>query len=262
MEALINGIRVRYDDVGSGPAMLLIHAFPLSAVMWQPQMQALQGRLRLIAPDLRGFGGSEVPPGPYTMDQHADDLVALLDHLGLAQATLCGLSMGGYIAMAFMRRHADRARALILADTRAGADDDDAQAGREANAQLAERQGATAIADKMIPGLVSPDAGQEVRDTLRAMIVANTPQGIAGALRGMALRPDSTASLRAITVPTLVVVGENDALTPRIEARAISTAIARSLKVVLPGAGHISNMESPEAFTTVLRIFLDENENA
>lgn len=259
METKINDIRMRYEDVGSGPALLLIHAFPLAGTMWRPQVESLHDQFRLIVPDLRGFGGSDAPPGPYTMDQQADDLAALLDHLGIEQAIPCGLSMGGYIAMAFMRRHSARAHALILADTRAGADGVEARAGREANAILAETQGAAAIADKMIPGLVAPGTGQDVRDALRNMIVANSPQGIAAALRGMAIRPDSTASLRAISVPTLVIVGEQDGLTPQIEANQISTAIAGSHVAVVPNAGHISSMESPVFFNGMLRVFLGEN---
>ncbi len=258
METNINGIRVRYEDVGSGPAILLIHAFPLAGAMWRPQVDALQGQYRLITPDLRGFGGSDAPPGHYTMDEQADDLAALLDHLGVPQATVCGLSMGGYIAMAFMRRHAARARALVLADTRAGADSEEARAGREANARLAESEGAAAIADKMIPGLVAPGASQVLRDTLRAMILANTPQGIAGALRGMAVRPDSSQSLRAVAVPTMVIVGEQDGLTPPIEAAQINMAVAGSYVVMLPGVGHISNLEAPGEFTIALRVFLGE----
>ncbi|NTV64250.1 MAG: alpha/beta fold hydrolase, partial [Oscillochloris sp.] len=202
----INGIRMRYDDVGQGPALLLLHAFPLSAAMWQPQVEALQDQFRLIVPDLRGFGGTDAPPGTYPMDEMADDLAALLDFLGIEQAALCGLSMGGYIAMAFLRHYPSRVRALILADTRAGADSDEARAAREANARLAESAGPTAIADKMIPGLVAPYATKAVRDTLRSLILANTPEGIAGALRGMAVRPDSTAGLCDMSVPTLVIV--------------------------------------------------------
>ena len=259
MQTMINGIKMHYDDVGSGPALLLIHAFPLSGAMWQPQVAALQGQFRLIVPDLRGFGGSAAPSGSSTMDQQADDLAALLDHLGVGHATLCGLSMGGYIAMAFMRRHAARARALILADTRAGADGEEARAMREVNARLAETHGPAAIADKMIPGLVAPGTGQDVRDALRTMIVANTSQGIASALRGMALRPDSTVGLGAINIPTLVIIGDQDGLTPPVEASTISTAIVGSYVVVLPNAGHISSMESPAAFTAALRVFLDQN---
>lgn len=258
METTINGITLRYEDVGVGPVLLLIHAFPLAGAMWRPQIDALQGRYRLIAPDLRGFGCSDAPTGLYTVDQQADDLVALLDHLGVVQATLCGLSMGGYIAMAFMRRHAARARALILADTRAGADSVEAQAGREANARLAETEGVVAIADKMIPGLVASSAGQAVRDTLRTIILANTPQGIAAALRGMAVRPDSTESLRAVSVPTLVIVGEEDGLTPPIEASTINMAVAGSYVAMIPGAGHISSLESPTAFTGAIQLFLRE----
>jgi 3-oxoadipate enol-lactonase len=259
METNINGIRMRYEDVGSGPELLLIHAFPLSGAMWRPQVEALQGQYRLIVPDLRGFGGSDAPPGLYSMDEQADDLAALLDHLRVAQAVVCGLSMGGYIAMAFMRRHAARASALILADTKAGADGDEARAGREANARLAETEGAAAIADKMIPALVAPTAGQELRDELRSIILVNSPEGIAGALRGMAQRPDSAESLRAVAVPTLVIVGELDTLTPPAEASAITMAIAGSNLAMLPGVGHISNLEASAAFTTAMRVFLGES---
>jgi pimeloyl-ACP methyl ester carboxylesterase len=256
METNINGIRVSYEDVGDGPALLMVHAFPLGGAMWRSQVEALRGQHRLIVPDLRGFGGSDAPPGPYTVDEQADDLAALLDHVGVAQATICGLSMGGYIAMAFMRRHAARARALILADTKAGADSEEGKAGREANARLAEAEGAAAIADKMIPGLLAPGAGQELRDTLRSMILANRPEGIAGALRGMAMRPDSTESLRAVAVPALVIVGAEDGLTPPSEASALAMAIAGSKIVVLPGVGHISNLEAPGEFTLAMRSFL------
>jgi 3-oxoadipate enol-lactonase len=255
-ETNINGIRLRYTDVGEGPTLLLLHAFPLSGAMWQPQVEALQDQFRLIVPDLRGFGGTDAPPGAYTMEEHADDMAALLDHVGVEQATLCGLSMGGYIAMAFMRRHADRASALVLADTRAGADGDEARAGREVNARLAEISGPAAIADKMIPGLVAPYASQAVRDTLRTLILANTPEGIAGALRGMAQRIDSTARLSAISVPTLVIVGEDDGLTPPVEAGTIGAAIAHSSVLMIPAAGHISSLENPGAFTAALRGFL------
>jgi pimeloyl-ACP methyl ester carboxylesterase len=170
--------------------------------------------------------------------------------------------MGGYIAMAFMRRHAARARALILADTKAGADSEEGKAGREANARLAESEGAAAIAEKMIPALVAPGAGLALRDELRAMIVANTPEGIAGALRGMAQRPDSTESLRAVAVPTLVIVGEQDGLTPPAESGALRAAVVGSRLVTIPGVGHLSNLEAPEVFTAAVRVFLGEQNQA
>lgn len=258
METMLNGIRMHYEDGGAGPAVLLLHAFPLSGAMWRAQVAALRDRYRLIVPDLRGFGGSDAPPGSYTMDQQADDVVALLDQLGLDQVALCGLSMGGYIALALMRSHPARVRALALCDTRAGADSEEGKAGREANARLAEERGPAAIADKMIPGLVAPGAPQELRDELRALIVANSADGIAGALRGMAQRPDSAPGLAAIAAPTLVVVGAEDTLTPPAEARALHEAIAGSRLVEIAGAGHLANMERPAEFTAALRAFLDE----
>jgi pimeloyl-ACP methyl ester carboxylesterase len=258
METNLNGIRVRFEDVGAGPAVLLLHAFPLSGAMWRRQVERLRDRYRVIAPDLRGFGGSDAPPGTYTMDQQADDVAALLDHLGVARAAVVGLSMGGYIAFAFWRRHADKVAALVLADTRAGADSEEGRAGREANARLAEEQGSAAIADKLIPGLIAPAAPQALRDELRALIVANSPDGIAGALRGMAARPDSTPSLPRITVPTLAVVGEIDTLTPPVEAVRINRGVAGrpSAVVEIPAVGHLSAMEAPDAFTSAVEEFL------
>ncbi len=258
METNLNGIRLSYDDGGAGPAVLLLHAFPLSGAMWRRQAERLRERYRVVVPDLRGFGGSDAPPGPLTMDQQADDAAALLEQLGIERAAVVGLSMGGYIAFALWRRHSDKVAALVLADTKAGADSDDGKAGREANARLAEEQGAGAIADKLIPGLVASGASAALRDELQALITANSTDGIAGALRGMALRPDSTPDLASITVPALVIVGAEDTLTPPEEARKIAAGVAGpSTLVEIPGAGHLSNMEAPEAFNAALEEFLD-----
>ncbi len=256
MEANLNGIRVRFEDVGAGPALLLLHAFPLSAAMWRPQVAALQERYRVIVPDLRGFGGSDAPPGPYPMDTLADDAAALLAHLGVPRAVVVGLSMGGYIAFAFWRRHQDQVAALVLADTRAGADSEEGRATRETNARLAEEQGAGAIADKLIPNLVAAGASPALRAELRALISANSPDGIAGALRGMAARPDSSADLAGIAVPLLAIVGEEDTLTPPAEAERIVAAVPRGTLVRIPGAGHLSNLEQPAAFNAALLGFL------
>jgi pimeloyl-ACP methyl ester carboxylesterase len=258
METNLNGVRIRYEDGGVGPAVLLLHAFPLSGAMWREQAGRLRGRYRVIVPDLRGFGGSDAPPGPLTMDQQADDVAALLEHLGIGRAAVAGLSMGGYIAFALWRRHPEKAAALVLADTKAGADSDEGRAGREANARLAEEQGAGAIAEKMIPNLVAAGAPQALRDELRGLITANSTDGIAGALRGMAMRPDSTPDLSGITVPTLVIVGAQDALTPPEEARKIAAGVAGpSALVELPEVGHLANMEAPDAFGAAVEEFLD-----
>jgi 3-oxoadipate enol-lactonase len=258
METSLNGIRMRYEEVGSGPAVLLVHAFPLSGAMWRHQVAALRDRYRVIVPDLRGFGGTDAPPGNYSMDQHVDDLAALLEYLGAGSAALVGLSMGGYISLAFWRRYQDKVAALVLADTRAGADSVEGRAGRETNARLAEEQGAAAIAEKMIPGLVAPGASQAVRDELRGLILATSPVGIAGALRGMAARPDSTPDLASIRVPTLVVVGNEDGLTPPAEAEMIHKGVGGSSLAHISGAGHLSNLEQPEAFNAILSGFLEQ----
>jgi pimeloyl-ACP methyl ester carboxylesterase len=253
---MINNIRMAYSDVGSGAPVLFLHAFPLSGAMWQGQVEALRATHRLIVPDLRGFGATDAPPGPYSMDQQSDDVVALLDHLGLEQVTVVGLSMGGYIAFALLRRHPQRVRALVLADTRAGADDAIGQARREANARIAETQGAAAIAELMLPNLVAPNASQAVRDTLQNLIVGTSPDGIAGALRGMAQRPDSTPDLATIQVPTLIIVGADDALTPPSEAQILHAGIAGSRLVIIPECGHMANLEQPAAFNAALGAFL------
>ena len=229
MEALVNGGRLAYEDVGAGEALLLLHAFPLSGAMWRPQVAAFQGRYRVIVPDLRGFGASEVREGPALMEQFAADLLALCDQ---------------------------RVWALVLADTKAGADSAEAQAAREANARLAESQGAAALADKMIPSLLATTTGAEVRAELRTMIQANPPQGLAAALRGMAARPASFATLAALSVPTLVIVGSEDGLTPPAEARAIQAAVTGSQLVEIAGAGHLASIEQPVLFNAALEAFL------
>lgn len=259
METHLNGIRVQFADVGSGPAVLLLHAFPLSGTMWRHLTTRLSGRYRLVVPDLRGFGATDAPPGSYSMDQHADDAAALLDHLGVQRVAVVGLSMGGYIAFAFWRRYAQRVTALVLADTKAGADSDEARAGRETNARLVEEQGPGVLADKLVPGLVAPNAPQALRDELRAIITANSRDGIAGALRGMATRPDSTSDLAGITAPTLALVGELDELTPPAEATRIVQGVAAlpATLVTLPGVGHLSALEAPEAFGAAVEQFLN-----
>jgi pimeloyl-ACP methyl ester carboxylesterase len=256
MEAQINGITLHYDDQGQGTPLLLVHAFPMNSALWQPQLEALAGEARVIVPDLRGFGASEVPNGPYTMETFADDLAALLDQLQIEQVVLAGVSMGGYIAFAFWRRYASRVRALVLSDTRATADGDEARAGRESNAQLAETQGARVIADMMLPNLLSPTATTEVQNRVRDIIVSNQPYGIASALRGMALRPDSSDLLPSINVPTLLLVGSEDGLTSPDEMRGLQQGIAGSRLVEIPGAGHLPNFENAEEFTAALREFV------
>jgi pimeloyl-ACP methyl ester carboxylesterase len=248
----VNGVQIAYRDEGRGRPLLLIHAFPLSSAMWERQIAALVGAYRLIVPDLRGFGASPAVPDTTSLDQYADDLAGLLDQLGLEQISVAGLSMGGYIAFALLRRHRERVDALVLADTRPQPDTEEGRRAREENAQLAEQRGAGAIADQMLPKLLSSSASEELRAEVRGIIEANHPAGIAAALRAMATRPDSTPLLATIAVPTLIVVGAEDGLTPPSDARAMHTAIAGSQLVELPGAGHLANLEATEAFNAAV----------
>jgi pimeloyl-ACP methyl ester carboxylesterase len=254
--AQINGIELAYRDVGAGQPILFIHAFPLNGAMWERQTAEFAPRHRLLAPDLRGFGESARGSGAASLDQHADDLAALLDQLGLDKVIVAGLSMGGYISFALWRRHRARIAALVLADTRAGADTEEGKQGREKNARLAEEQGSGAIADQMLPKLLSAGAPAALRDEARRMIEANDRAGVAAALRAMAARPDSTSLLASIDVPTLVIVGAEDALTPPSEAQAMFEAIPGCRLAEIPGAGHLSNLEAPEAFNSALDEFL------
>ncbi|PDV99622.1 alpha/beta fold hydrolase [Candidatus Viridilinea mediisalina] len=255
MQIHLNGIKLNYHEEGSGPAIVMLHAFPLAGAMWHTQVALLREQYRVIVPDLRGFGGSEAPPGPYLMDTMADDVAALLTQLGIAQSAVIGLSMGGYIAFSLWRRHRQLLSALVLADTRAAPDNTEGQAAREANARLVEEAGPPAIATKMIPNLVAPSASQALRDELSRLIHANSSQGIAGALRGMALRPDSRPDLGSINIPTLVIVGTEDSLTPPAEAEAMHHALPNSTLVQIEGAGHLSNLEQPTAFNSALQSF-------
>ena len=238
--------------------MLFLHGFPHNRGLWAPQTSALVGRARCIAPDLRGFGDTDAVP-PYSMDQYADDAAALLDALGVDCAVVAGLSMGGYVAFAFWRRHAARVRALVLADTRAGPDSDEARGRRRELIALAQSAGAAAVAETQIDGMVGKTTRAqrpEVRQAVHAMLSAAPVEGIVGALEAMLARPDSTPTLKTISVPTLVIVGDEDVLTPVKEARAMHEAVAGSRLEVLAGAGHLSNFERPAAFNHAMHDFL------
>lgn len=258
MISVVNGIDVGYDDIGSGQPVLFAHAFPLNRTMWAPQVSALVERCRCVAVDFRGFGESSPRP-PFTMDQYADDLAAVLDQLRIEQTILVGCSMGGYAAFAFMRRHAHRVRGLVLADTRAGDDNDEARARRHMVIELARTEGATAVANLQIPSLVGKTTREKQPDTFDAvhrMMAQAKPEAIVGALEAMLGRPDSTPQLGSITVPTLIVVGDEDVITPVKEARAMQAKIPGSRLEVIAAAGHLASVERPAAFNHVLTEFL------
>ena len=258
MITLQSGIGIGYDDVGTGIPVVFLHGFPHNRTIWAPQLGGLMARARCIAPDLRGFGESEVR-GPYSMDQYADDVIAMLDALQIQHAVIAGLSMGGYIAFAILRRHRERVRALILADTRSGADSDDAKAKRREMIALARAKGSGAIADAQAGGMVghtTRDRHPDIADTIHQMLTVAPVDGVIGALEAMIARPDSTPLLDTIDVPTLIIVGDEDVLTPPAEARAMHARIAGSRLEILDHAGHVSNFERPAAFNHVASEFL------
>jgi pimeloyl-ACP methyl ester carboxylesterase len=251
---------VAYDEFGAGYPLVLLHAFPLCRQMWAPQAAALAAGRRVITPDLFGFGGSPVPVGGWTVDSMADALAAFLPGIGAADpVVLGGLSMGGYVALAFARRHPDRLRGLILADTRAEADTPEAKASRDKMIALAEETSAATVTDQMIPKLL----GDTTRSTRPAVVAevkrmgaAQAADGLAAALVALRDRPDATPALAAIRVPTLVLVGLEDTATPPDAARTLASAINGAKLVEVPAAGHLSNLESPTAFNSALQEYL------
>ena len=252
-------IPIGYDDVGAGLPVVLLHPFPLDRSYWSPQLAAFAARCRCVAPDARGFGETPAAP-PYSMDQYADDVVGLLDLLDIERAVMVGLSMGGYIALALWRRHGDRVRALVLADTRAGADSEEGRERRRALIRTAREQGAAAVAEAQLPGLIGKSTRErrpDVADALRQIMERASVDGITGALEAMMMRDDSTDLLATITIPTLLVTGEEDVLTPPKEARAMHSAIPGSRLELLACAGHASSFERPGAFNHVLAEFID-----
>jgi pimeloyl-ACP methyl ester carboxylesterase len=260
VKATLSGAEVEYDVRGAGPAVVFLHAFPLGKFMWDRAVGALEGTHRVLRFDARGFGDTPPDDGPLTMDRIADDAVALMDHLGIERAVVAGCSMGGYAAFAFARRHPGRLAGLVLQDTRAAADTDEARAGRATLAARVLEEGAVAAAEAFLPKLVGETTKRENPDLvaqLRERILATSPEGIARALAGLGARADSRETLGQIDVPTLVVVGEEDVLTPPSDAETMAAAIAGSHLEVLPGAGHLSNLENPSAYDEALTRFLD-----
>lgn len=250
-----------FTDQGAGPVVVLLHGFPLNRAMWAEQVKALSASYRVIAPDLRGHGESPAPNGVYTMESMADDVVELLDELGINEpVALGGLSMGGYVTLALVLKYPERIRAVMLLDTRCTADAPQAAADREKFAQTVLDDGhPTAAVEAIVPKLFAR-ATIEKNPGLVGMLeerMEKTPAaGVAGALRGMAIRPDQTGRLGEIKAPTLVIVGEHDAITPPDGARAMADALPASRYVLIPDAGHLTPCENPAAVNEALLAFL------
>lgn len=258
MIALVDNASIAFDDVGSGYPVVFLHAFPLNRTMWEPQVSALVAECRCITIDIRGAGDSTAEP-PFTMDRFADDVAGVLDTLQIERAVIVGLSIGGYVSFALWRRHRERVRALVLADTRPGADTVAQVERRRELIEMAESQGSAAVANAQIASLVSPttrDKRPDVYDAVHRMIAQAPVEGIVGALEAMMAREDSGPTLPTIDVPTLIVAGDEDIATPPEESRAMHAAIPGSRLEILHNAGHLSNLERPAAFNTVVSEFL------
>lgn len=260
--AEVNGRRQRYLEAGSGWPLILLHAFPLNADLWRPQLERVARGWRFLAPDLRGFGPGAVPPASSSMEAIAADVVAFMDALEIDRAVIGGLSMGGYVTMALYRAAPERFTGMVLANTRAAADSVEGRAAREKMAALVEREGPSAVADQMLPkllGVTSQSARPSLTTLVRRLIESNTANGIAGAIHAMKERPDSMLTLERSAVPGLVITGEEDAIIPVSESEAMARALPRAQLVVLPAAGHLSNLEVPDDFSEALGNFLHAN---
>jgi pimeloyl-ACP methyl ester carboxylesterase len=268
-ETTVAGRRLRYAEVGAGRPAVLLHAFPLSHALWKGQLDAPVPGWRFVAPDLRGFGGSDrvaadAPrraAGARSMADYASDVMALIELLELERPVVAGVSMGGYVAFALLPRLGPRLAGLVLSDTRAEADTDEARGNRRRMQDLVMEKGSPAIADEMIPRLLGetsrrerPDLAELVRETIEE----NGAEAIHDALEALATRPDVSPLLAAVKCPTLITVGREDALTPIALHESMRAGIAGARLEVIEHAGHLANLENPDAYNEVLRAFLDE----
>jgi pimeloyl-ACP methyl ester carboxylesterase len=260
------GTTLAVADEGRGSPIVLVHGFPLDHSMWEGQIRALAPRYRVVAPDLRGFGGSRATAGAVAMEQFADDLAAMLDGLDVAEPVVfCGLSMGGYIALEFWRKYASRLRAMILCDTKAAADSAEAAATRCKTADRVESEGPAFMAETMLPrifGLTTQAAAADCVEATRRVIVGGSRDGIAAASRGMAARRDFSDRLGAIQCPVLVVVGENDILTTPDSMRELARGVAHGQFALIPRAGHMAPLEQPDAVNARIEQFMEQLSNA
>ena len=256
----VDGRILRYIHAGNPAlpgALVLIHGFPLGVQMWEPQLSAFDG-WHVVAPALAGFDGTDVDPQP-SMDAYARQVVELIKGLRSTRVVVAGLSMGGYVAFSVLRQAAERIAGLILADTRSGVDSPEGTTGRRRMLDLVARDGAKAVADELIPKLLGRTSVQERPDVvaaLRRMIESQSADAISAATRAMMARADSGSLLPSLRMPTLILVGEEDTLTPPSESESMHQAIAGSTLIRIPEAGHMSNLEAPAAFNAAVSDFL------
>ncbi|MGZ4822880.1 MAG: alpha/beta fold hydrolase [Terriglobales bacterium] len=260
MRVRSSDIEISYQMMGEGPDVVLLHPFPADHGVWRPAAALLESRYRLVLPDLRAHGESGVGEGPATMEKHAADIARVMDDAGVGKAVLAGESIGGYILFEFWRRMRERVSALILCNTKAGADSEEARANRLRSAEDVEKRGVEPFIESMIPKLLGESTRSnrpDLVDAARAMMVKMTPAGIAATQRGMAARPDSTPTLATMNVPVLIVTGDEDVLTGVAEAELLQRHIPGSTLKVVGRAGHYTVFEQHEQAARLVRQFLD-----
>jgi 3-oxoadipate enol-lactonase len=258
MKTQVNGVTIAYDDRGAGLPIVFLHAFPLNRRMWAQQEAVLSQRFRTLSIDLRGHGESDAPFWRYSLEQYAQDVNEVLAGLGIPKAVFVGLSMGGYLEFTLYRLYPERVLGLVLADTRAEADTPEQIRWRFDLAQRTAAVGTSAIIAEMLPKLLAPkryERDPDLVDQVRAMLAAAPVAGVIGDLMAMAERPDSTGLLSSIRVPVLLLVGQDDVLTKPPDAERMATRIADSELIVIPDAGHLSNMEQPDQFNRAIDRF-------
>ena len=255
----ISGVQLHYTEQGSGKPVLLVHGFPLDSRMWEAQIPALASAgCRVFAPDLRGFGQSK-SDSAFTLESLADDLHSFARAVGAIPFVYVGLSMGGYVALAYAKKYLADLRALVLVDTKAEADTPEGKEGRGKMIDLVRKEGSKAVAEQMMAKMLAKDAADQrpqAAQALRRIMEACPPKTIEHALAAMRDRPDRSGELSAIKVPTLVIVGESDAITPPAVAESMVGKIAGAQLVTIRGAGHMSPMEQPEQVNRAIRSFL------
>lgn len=260
MQTTVLGRVVGYEERGAGVPLVLIHGYPLNRTIWKAQWEGLADVARVIAPDLRGFGESGMPAGAVDIGTYADDVRELLDALGIrGRAVIAGLSMGGYVALAYLNRYPMHVGGLILANTKATPDSMEGRAGRDRSIAVAKDKGTAAIAEAMLPKMFSPQT-YNTRAALvaegKAIMESATVPGIVAALEAMRERPDATGTLLESATPTLVIAGADDQLMTAADANTMKQSARDSTLVTIPAAGHLSPMEQPEAFNAAVRDFL------
>ena len=262
MRFLTGGIAIDYETEGprTGLPVVLIHGFPFNRHMWKPQIEALKKQYYVVTYDVRGSGASPAGDGQYSVEYFVDDLIGLLDHLRIPRAVGAGLSMGGYIALRAIERHPDRFRGLVLADTRSEPDSNEGKIRRASQARSLKRDGMKKFADDFLPGLFHRETLKKLPDVvrmIRRMIEETSPLAAAGTLLALSARTDTTPSLYSINVPTLILVGKSDSLTPPSASNAMKEKIRDAKLHVIAGAGHLSNLENAEEFNRHLVSFLN-----